>query len=114
MVPEQSVISSTNPADGSHFQAARGDGFILIYNPYGKTFDINLDKISGKRLNCYWYNPREGTSLYIGKFNPGKTPVTFNAPGEDARGNDWVLVIDDASKKYPIPGTALPEYVKKH
>lgn len=108
MIPDQSLISSFNPDDGSHFQAARGDGFAFIYNPYGKTFNINIGKLPGKKFICYWYNPREGTKQYIGKYKTGKNPVTFDPPGDDARGNDWVLVIDDEAKKYPVPGTDIP------
>jgi collagenase-like protein with putative collagen-binding domain len=28
----------------------------------------------------------------------------FDPPGEPARGNDWVLVLDDAAKRFPPPG----------
>lgn len=104
LIPDQSIISSANPSDGQHYQAARGDGYALIYNPYGKTFAINLDKISGSRLIGYWYSPRDGSVKRIGTFKQDSHPKTFDPPGFEERGNDWVLVIDDASKKYPEPG----------
>jgi hypothetical protein len=31
---------------------------------------------------------------------------TFNPPGEKTNGNDWVLVLDDAAKKFTAPGVS--------
>ena len=104
LMPDQSIISSENPSDGSHYQAARGDGYLFVYNPYGKILSIYMNKISGNSLNCYWYSPREGKIQVIGTFNGGSDTMTFDPPGNEGRGNDWILVIDDASKNYPLPG----------
>jgi hypothetical protein len=104
LVPDQTIISSPNPEDGGHYQAAKGDGYLFVYNPYGKTFSIDMNKLSGRRLKCYWYNPRDGIIQSAGTFKSGAYSKIFNPPGSEARGNDWILVIDDASKKYPQPG----------
>jgi len=108
LVPDQSIISSQNPSDGSHYQAAKGDGYLFIYNPYGKRFAIYMNKLSGNRLNCYWYSPRDGNVQVIGTFNGGSYTKTFDPPGKEERGNDWILVIDDESKNYPHPGEKYP------
>ena len=101
LVPDQSIISSANPDDGSHYQAARGDGYLYIYNPYGKAFEINMNKISGKRLRCYWFSPRDGSISSLGTYKSGTYSKKFDPPGSEARGNDCILIVDDASKKYP-------------
>jgi hypothetical protein len=56
------------------------------------------------RLKCHWYSPSDGSAIYIGTFRPGSFTKSFDPPGAEARGNDWVLVIDDSSKRYPVPG----------
>jgi hypothetical protein len=107
MVPDQSIIASAVPEDGSHYQAARGDGFAFIYNPYGKTLSVYLNKTGGSRLRCCWFSPRDGSVKYIGRFRSTDIPVSFDPPGSEQRGNDWILVIDDESKKYADPGRIL-------
>jgi len=34
-----------------------------------------------------------------------KETARFVPPGTPGRGNDWVLVIDDAARGFPAPGT---------
>jgi hypothetical protein len=69
---------------------------------------IKPGKISGAKLNAYWYNPRTGKSKLIGSFANNKQ-LTFIPPLPDgspvpSQKEDWVLIIDDASKNYAIPG----------
>jgi len=60
--------------------------------------------LSGTVLRAWWYDPRSGLSQLIGEIrNSGD--ATFLPPGgEPAPGNDWVLVLDDADRKYGAPG----------
>jgi hypothetical protein len=52
---------------------------------------------------AWWFNPRNGEAKEIGKYsNTGTQTFIAPAPGENL---DWILVLDDASKKYPAPGT---------
>jgi hypothetical protein len=104
LVPDQDAIKSDNPDDGSHCRAAKGDGYLFIYNPYGRSLDVRMDILPARRLKCHWYSPSDGSAIYIGTFRPGSFTKSFDPPGAEARGNDWVLVIDDSSKRYPVPG----------
>ncbi len=46
-----------------------------------------------------WYDPRLGTFADIGRYpNTGEREF---APPSSGRQDDWVLVLDDASKQYP-------------
>jgi hypothetical protein len=81
LVPDQEIISSTNPEDGSHCRAAKGDGYLLIYNPYGITLDVNMSILPAKRLKCYWYSPSDGSAIYIGIFRSGPFIKSFDPPG---------------------------------
>ncbi len=102
-VPDLSVV--VNPLDGAdRISATRGDGYLFVYSAQGRPFTVNLGKISGEKVNAFWFNPRTGTSTLIGLIeNTGTREFTCPAQGF---GSDWVLVLDDVSKNFPAPGSA--------
>lgn len=109
-IPDQSIIETAPvptsvPGAGSYqFVATRDEEgtFAMVYVPVGRKFNVRLDVIKGKNVVAWWYNPRNGDSKLIGKFtNPGTQSFISPTPGENL---DWVLVLDDLSKKYPAPG----------
>jgi hypothetical protein len=102
-IPDQTVIAADPGAGADHLQACRGEDYLLVYTPGGKPVSLQMGKISGRTLAAWWYDPRTGESNRIGDF-PNQGTRLFNPPGEPGRGNDWILAIDDASKKYPAPG----------
>jgi hypothetical protein len=56
-------------------------------------------------VKAWWFNPRNGEATAIGTFEPaGEREFTPPDPGEMI---DWVLVLDDASKNYPPPGSII-------
>jgi hypothetical protein len=100
-VPDQSLVAA--PLDGAErIQAIRGPDHAFVYTASGMAFTVNLGRISGAQVNAWWYNPRNGTSAAIGTFdNSGTREFT---PQYEGLGSDWVLVLDDAAKRYPAPG----------
>lgn len=100
-VPDQSLIVESNNYQPERIQATRGRDFAMIYSTSGLPFNVNLGKISGKKLNAYWYDPRNGrtTSLDAAE-NSGSKKFT---PPTKGYGQDWVLVLDDAEKNYIRP-----------
>jgi hypothetical protein len=102
-VPDQSIINGNPGARSDRLQATRGDGYLFIYASIGQSFTINLAKISGSNVKAWWYDPRNGSNTYIGEFTNSGTRI-FKPPGSQSRGNDWILVIDDASKNFSAPG----------
>ena len=64
-----------------------------MYTYTGRTFKVNLGKISGSKVKASWFDPRNGKTTAIGTF-PNKGTQEFNAPGEPKNGNDWVLILD--------------------
>ena len=103
-VPDQSLI--VNALEGAdHVGATRGDGYALIYSAQGRPFEVNLGKISGQRLTGYWYNPRSGSAEKTGSFDNNGTRQ-FEPPSQGF-GSDWVLVLDDESKKFDLPGQGV-------
>jgi hypothetical protein len=110
-VPDPDVIVAGNvptsvPGAGRYqFTATRDtDGtYAMVYAPVGRTFSVRMHKITGAKVRAWWFDPRTGTATDAGTFsNSGEREFTPPAKGELL---DWVLVLDDASKNYPAPGT---------
>ena len=100
-VPDQSLVADA--LDGpERIQAARGPDHAFVYTASGIAFTVNLGRISGSRVNAWWYNPRNGTSTELGEFENAGTRGF--KPQYEGLGSDWVLVLDDAAKGYPAPG----------
>jgi hypothetical protein len=77
--------------------------YAMIYAPVSRPFTVNLKPLSGQQVRAWWYNPRDGKAEEIGVFERAGTR-RFVPPsvGEQL---DWVLVLDDASRNFPPPGT---------
>jgi hypothetical protein len=100
-VPDQSLIVENNQAPSERIQATRGKDYAFIYSAAGKPFTVNLGKISGNQLNAYWFDPRNGKVQEISTIE-NKGTQKFSPP-RSGYGQDWVLVLDDASKNFPKP-----------
>ena len=99
-VPDQSIITDALGAN-DRIQATRGKDYIFIYSTEGKPITVNMGKISGNQVTARWYNPKNGDNKLIGKF-PNKGQQSFT-PASSGYGQDWVLILDDASKNYSLP-----------
>ncbi len=100
-VPAQELIDRQYPGY-THLQAATGEGYAFIYSPTGLPFKVNVEMISGERIKAYWYDPRNGQGSFVDEYVK-KGTLEF-IPPSSGRNNDWVLVLDDASKEFPVPG----------
>ncbi len=79
-----------------------GGSYAMVYTPVGRPFKVRMNVISGSQIIAWWFNPRDGNTMKIGEFaNTGEKEFTPPDKGEMI---DWVLVLDDAAKKYPPPG----------
>ena len=78
----------------------------MVYVPVGRPFKVRMDRVTGEKKRAWWFNPRDGRAIEIGAFtNTGEREFMPPEPGELL---DWVLVLDDAAKKYPPPGRTEP------
>jgi hypothetical protein len=102
-IPDQSLIVPSYYPETDYVVATRGDGYAFVYFPTGWTAEIICDKIGAKSLKAYWFDPRTGEGKFIESF-PGKGRQKFTPPS-GGRGNDWILVLDDAAKNFKAPGT---------
>ncbi len=114
-IPDDSVIVDSSvktavPGAGTRrFVATRDESgsFAMVYAPVGRAFKVHMDKITGPRVKAWWFNPRDGKASAIGEFpNTGEREFTPPDKGEQI---DWVLVLDDVTKAYPVPGQVTKE-----
>ena len=107
LVPDSTVLSGNSGAGAEATLAARDrEGrYFFVYTPYGKPVTVRMDKLSGQKATAYWFDPRTGEALRIDGV-AATSEQTFDPPGEQGRGHDWVLVVDDAARNFPPPGRA--------
>lgn len=98
---DESLVIEGMGSGAERMGASRGDNFAFIYFPAAMTRTIQMDKISGRRVRCYWFNTRTGESELIGIYKNSGTR-NFTTPDD----LDWILVIDDAIAGYGPPGKA--------
>jgi hypothetical protein len=103
-IPDDSVVTSDRGSGDGYVNATRDSkgSYALVYTPLGKPVTVNLEKLSGRKVRAWWYDPRHGTAEEIGVYDR-KGTREFKPPVH-GKGNDWVLVLDDTSKDFPAPG----------
>ncbi|MDW8129232.1 MAG: glycoside hydrolase family 140 protein [Bryobacterales bacterium] len=92
--------------NGERYQfviAMRGKQYLMAYTYVGRTFRLRMGRIHGSSVRAWWYDPRTGAAAEIAVL-PNRGEREFDPPGDPAPGNDWVLVLDDASAGFPPPG----------
>jgi hypothetical protein len=106
LVPDQKhevVVDGLGEYNGLDYLAAArtSDGrTVIAYLPTTRTFTVDLTKISGNTARAWWFNPRTGKSASASEVSTTDRKQ-FTPPSE----GDWVLVLDDAVLKAPIPGS---------
>lgn len=106
-VPDQSLLKSLAGRDGDHCQATRDSegSYAFVYIPNGRTVKIDLGRLNAAHVKVWWFDPRDGGANPAGERDgKGEGDFTPPAPAKPGDANDWVLVLDDASKQFPPPG----------
>ena len=110
--PDDSVIRSGNtgnidPRRGDTHLAASSDKYgryFMVYVPTAgkaRTVKVDMTKISGGKAKAWWFNPSNGKGYSAGTHGTNNSAATFKTPDS---GEDWVLVVDDASIGWSAPG----------
>lgn len=97
-VPDQKIVSGDEGYRYDRLIATRGNDYILVYDYSCRPMTIDLGRISGKKKNVWWYNPRNGRLKYEGCYESGKR--MFRYDGGYMRGCDMVLIAIDSEKSY--------------
>ena len=105
-IPDQRLIKSKQGTTYVDYVTATRDengSYAMIYLPQNKPVTVDMDLITGNSKKAWWFDPSSGN---VRKVKPKKNNGTsIFAPPK--KGVDWVLVIDDAAKKFPEPGPKL-------
>ncbi|HVO09422.1 MAG TPA: glycoside hydrolase family 140 protein [Vicinamibacteria bacterium] len=110
-IPDDSVlvtdrVPTSVPGAGRYrFVATRDTDrtYAMVYAPVGRRFSVHMDALGGPKVVAWWFDPRTGQATRIGE-SPNTGERAF-LPPDPAAGLDWVLVLDDAAKGYPPPGS---------
>jgi hypothetical protein len=108
VVVTSSIATSVPGAGRYHFASTRdaAGSYAMVYVPVGRAFSVRMTKIAGPHVRAWWFDPRSGAATNAGTFaNTGEREFTPPSPGELL---DWILVLDDAAKRYPPPGQPRP------
>jgi hypothetical protein len=100
---DQSIIQSDRGSDYRDLLYATMDSagtYAMIYLPQNKPVSVDLSRITGISKNVSWFDPRTGRTVDLKRIK-AKGIRTFTPPKE---GQDWVLIIDDASRDFPLAG----------
>lgn len=102
-IGDETLVRNPGSSYEDLIYATRGKdrSYAFIYLPRNNPVIVDLGAFSGKSKNIWWFDPRTGKSIK-GETVIDRTLHTFHPPES---GRDWVLVIDDAAKKFPEPGT---------
>jgi len=109
-MPDDSIIvksgvETSMPGAGTRrFVGTRDiDGsYAMVYAPTGRSFNVRMGVIKGPKVRAWWFDPRTGNAAAAGEFdNAGEQEFLPPSRGELL---DWILVLDDATKNYPLPG----------
>jgi hypothetical protein len=104
-IPDTTILAQGQGSKGEHAEAFLGAGkdYAMIYLPVGKPIVVDPKNLHAARLTAWWFNPRDAAAQNIGMFTTGK-PLPFIPPSQGP-GNDWVLVLDNATGGYAPPGS---------
>jgi hypothetical protein len=100
-IPDQSMIKNPGKDYRDLVVATRDEEgtYAMIYLPQSRKVEVDLSKLNGMTKNVWWFDPRTGSAA--GGVRVKGKQATFTPP---SIGQDWILVIDDATAGYPKPG----------
>ena len=104
-IPDQQMILEGQGVKGEYMTSMRSsDGtYAMIYLPYGKKIAIRTNFAKSSKLKAWWFNPRDSKAIPIGLLEK-RDSLSFTPPSLGYM-NDWVLVVDDPTLGYKLPGT---------
>lgn len=106
-IPDQSIVIGDTGEASAHITATRdrSGSYMMVYLPLGQPVTVDLNKLSGLKAQASWYDPRTGVWKRINDTFSTNQPQRF-VPPSGGHGNDWVLVVDDATNKFTTPTTS--------
>ena len=97
-VRDLTLIAEGQGHGKNHIESFRSinNDFAMIYLPVGRSVTIDMRFIKSKKINAWWFNPKIGMVTKLATLD--RIPsMKFSSPTSGDQ-NDWVLILDDASK----------------
>lgn len=104
-MPFQDILKNGFISETDYIVATRGNDYVMVYIPTGLKVKLDLTKCGWEKAKCWWFNCQTGGAKLEGEIDC-KKEKTFN-PETKGRGNDWVLLLDNAEIDFPVPGTSM-------
>lgn len=106
LAPAPAMLRDAPASGGAKVRAACAtDGsFAFIYSPRGEHFTVDKNFLKAARTREIWYDPRYGTSHLV--HTTDTHGFQTYTPPTTGRGQDWVLIIEDAARNWPLPGAS--------
>lgn len=103
-IPDQTMVKTPQREDTSYVIATRDSegAYAMVYFPTGTSTQLNFSMLTGDTLNLWWYDPRTGNGYETSRISRSDSITII--PPTSGKGHDWVLVVDDVSKKFGPPG----------
>lgn len=107
-IPDQSlVLEGQGTVVATRVQATR-DGslrkndatYLMAYISSPQTVVLRTEVIAARTLRVYWFNPANGETEQWPESLPNPGRLTLE---KRPHGVDWVVVVEDAVKNYPLP-----------
>jgi hypothetical protein len=104
LTPAPAMLRDAPATGGAKVRAlcATDGSFAFIYSPRGESFAVDKGFLKAARLREIWFDPRYGVSQLV--HTTDTHGYQTYAPPTSGRGQDWVLIIDDAAQNWPLPG----------
>ncbi|MCR9293675.1 MAG: glycoside hydrolase family 140 protein [bacterium] len=84
---------------------AKDGSFALVYSPRGESFTLDLGVLRVRKVRQVreaWYDPRYGTAHLL--HTSDTAGLQTYVPPSSGRGQDWLLILDDADRGFSLPG----------
>ncbi len=96
LVPNKEIIVDGPRTGGAKIKAAlSGDATrLIVYSPRGEQFSIDKNRLKSDKLSEIWFDPRYGVEYGI--HTSGTKGIQTYTPPTSGRGNDWILIIEEA------------------
>lgn len=102
--PAQAMLYGGPTTGGAKIRAARAEdgSFAFVYSPFGEPFTIDLTRIHAPRVKEIWYDPRYGVAHHL--HTTANVGFQTYTPPTTGRGEDWLLIVEDADAGFLLPG----------
>jgi hypothetical protein len=102
--PNEDFIKDGPTRGGAKVRGAlASDGsFAFIYSPRGESFSVDLNAFPAPKVLESWFDPRYGVTYEM--HTADNRGIQTYTPPTTGRGQDWLLILDDADRKFPLPG----------